>query len=59
MEEDSGQKISTLRADGGPTKNSYLMKFQSDILGVDVETPDTEELSGIGVAYMAGIALKM
>ena len=31
------------------------MQFQSDILGIPVEVPADEELSGIGAAYMAGI----
>lgn len=55
MNEDSKIKLSELRVDGGPTKNNYLMQFQSDIAGCDVLVPNQEELSGIGVAYMAGI----
>ena len=42
------------RVDGGPTKNEYLMQFQSDIADVAVQVPDSEELSGIGPAYAAG-----
>lgn len=45
-----------LRVDGGPTRNSYLMQFQSDLLGIPVQVPDREELSGIGAAYAAGLA---
>ncbi len=56
MSEDSGIKLSQLRVDGGPTRNEYLMQFQSDIARCDVMVPAQEELSGIGVAYMAGIA---
>ena len=33
------------------------MQFQSDILDKHVIVPSSEELSGIGVAYGAGIAL--
>ena len=57
MEADAGVKVKELRVDGGPTKNGYLMQFQSDILGGNVLVPDAEELSGIGVAYAAGIAM--
>lgn len=57
MEADAGAKVNALRVDGGPTKNGYLMQFQSDILGADVLVPDAEELSGIGAAYAAGIAM--
>lgn len=59
MEEDSKVKISELRVDGGPTKNSYLMQFQSDILEAAVLIPEAEELSGIGAAYMAGLTMKV
>ena len=57
MGEESGIRIKELRVDGGPTKNSYLMQFQSDILDIPVQVPDVEELSGIGAAYAAGIGI--
>lgn len=56
MEADLGQPIEELRADGGPTKNSWLMQFESDITGVELLVSEQEELSAIGAAYMAGIA---
>ena len=57
MSEESGIQIGELRVDGGPTKNRYLMQFQSDIAEAAVQVPDSEELSGIGPAYAAGLAL--
>jgi Glycerol kinase len=57
MSEDTQIKISEIRADGGSTKSNYLMQFQSNIADVIVQIPNTEELSGIGVAYAAGIAV--
>lgn len=57
MGEASGIDIEELRVDGGPTRNGYLMQFQSDQLGIPVRIPEAEELSGIGAAYAAGIAL--
>jgi len=59
MEETHGQKNGSLRADGGPTRNKYLMQFQSDILDLPVIVPGHEELSGIGCAYLTGIALNI
>ena len=56
MSETSGIPIAELRVDGGPTRNGYLMQFQSDMLGIPVQIPDAEELSGIGAAYAAGIS---
>lgn len=57
MGEDSGISIEELRVDGGPTKNPYLMQFQSDMAKVNVQVPEAEELSGIGAAYAAGLAV--
>lgn len=59
MAEDAGVALEELRVDGGPTKNGYLMQFQSDMLGIPVQVPDAEELSGIGAAYAAGFTLGM
>lgn len=56
MSEESGIQIGELRVDGGPTRNKYLMQFQSDMAHVTVQVPSAEELSGIGAAYAAGIA---
>lgn len=57
MNEESGIAIGELRVDGGPTRNRYLMQFQSDMAHVTVQVPSAEELSGIGAAYAAGIAV--
>ncbi len=57
MQQASGIEIAEIRVDGGPTKNGYLMQFQSDMLGIPVRIPETEELSGIGAAYAAGLSL--
>ena len=56
MEQESGKAIAELRVDGGPTRDPYLMQFQSDILHTDILIPGNEELSAIGAAYTAGIA---
>lgn len=56
MAKDSGLPIRELRVDGGPTKNKYLMQMQSNLCASRVLIPREEELSGIGVAYAAGLA---
>lgn len=48
--------IMELRVDGGPTKNAYLMQFQSDIANLSIQVPESDELSGIGAGYMAGLS---
>jgi len=57
MKAESGIGIDSLRVDGGPARDSFLMQFQADIADMEVVVPDVEELSGMGAAYAAGIAL--
>ncbi len=57
MKKSARTTISELRVDGGPTRNAYLMQFQSDLLNIPVQVPDQEELSGIGAAYAAGLSI--
>ncbi len=48
--------LKELRVDGGPTRNSFLMQFQSDMLQKEVVRSDIEEISALGAAFMAGLA---
>ncbi|SFG91627.1 glycerol kinase GlpK [Sporolactobacillus nakayamae] len=57
MEEDSGITLKKLRVDGGASMNNFLMQFQSDILGVEVERPTSSETTALGAAYLAGLAV--
>jgi len=57
MYQDTGILPEGLRVDGGPTRNKYIMQFQSDILGMPVLVSGMEELSGTGAAWMAGMAM--
>ena len=57
MERVAGHELSALRADGGATRNDSLMQFQADVLGRAVVRSETEELSALGAAWMAGLAL--
>ena len=52
----SGISLKELRVDGGPTKNRFLMQFQSDLLQKEVVVSDIEEVSALGATYMAGLA---
>lgn len=55
----AGLTIQRLSVDGGPTKNQYLMQFQSDLANTVVDVSNVEEASCTGVAIMAGIATKL
>ena len=59
MYEGSDMPLSRLRTDGGPTKNNFLMQFQSDIVGCTVLPAQTEELSALGVAMLGGLTVKI
>lgn len=56
MRNDTGMDIARLCVDGGPTRNAYLMQFQSDIANADIRIPDAEELSVLGAVYTAGLS---
>lgn len=55
MRRDSGLKINALRVDGGASANNFLMQFQADILGIDIERPLNMESTALGAAYLAGL----
>ncbi|MEO8821692.1 MAG: glycerol kinase GlpK [Ginsengibacter sp.] len=57
MESDSGISIEELRVDGGATQNNLLLQFQSDILNTSVVRPEITEITAIGAAYLAGLAV--
>ncbi len=56
MCEDMGEKIHSLKVDGGASANNSLMQFQSDISDVTVVRPSQKEATAAGAAYLAGIA---
>lgn len=55
MIDDSEIQLNRLRVDGGAVANNFLMQFQADLLGMDVERPTQIETTGLGAAYLAGI----
>lgn len=57
MEEDSGMKIHHLQVDGGASRNSFLMQFQSDLLNATVIRSTISETTALGAAYLAGLAI--
>lgn len=57
MQEDSGIELKALKVDGGACANNFLMQFQSDILGVQVDRPEVIETTALGAAYLAGLAV--
>lgn len=57
MKIDSGFSLSSLKVDGGASKNNLLMQFQSDILNVSLSRPTVNETTALGSAYAAGLGV--
>lgn len=51
-----GHPLTELRCDGGPSRNPYLMQYQSDITGLKARVTTIEDLAALGVAKMAALA---
>ena len=57
MEADTGITLSQLKADGGASRDQFLMQFQSDVLNRSVCRPVIRETTALGAAYLAGLAV--
>lgn len=57
MVENASISFREMRVDGGPTRNNFLMQFQSDMLRKEVVRSNIEEISALGSALMAGLAV--
>ncbi|MCH2184656.1 glycerol kinase GlpK [Myxococcota bacterium] len=57
MVSDAGLTLETLRVDGGACENDFLMQFQADMLGCSVERPAVLEVTALGAAALAGLAV--
>lgn len=56
MERDTGLPLKALKADGGASRDRFLMQFQADILHKEVRRPVIRETTALGAAYLAGLA---
>ncbi|MBR4462085.1 MAG: glycerol kinase GlpK [Erysipelotrichaceae bacterium] len=57
MEEELGEKIDSIKVDGGASVNKLLVQFQSDILEIPVIKPELAETTALGAARLAGMAV--
>lgn len=57
MQKEAKINLVSLAADGGATENNILMQFQSDILQKEVHLPQNIEITALGAAYLAGLAI--
>ena len=56
FEESTGMAFSDLKVDGGASLNDFLMQFQADITGFPIDRSQYIESTGMGAAFLAGIA---
>ena len=52
-------EIETLYADGGSTRNAYLMQLIADITGKKIKSSKILEMSAFGVALVAALGSKL
>ena len=52
----TGGRLKEIAADGGPTKNQFLMQFQTDMLNTPVVCTEVEDASALGAVIMNGFA---
>lgn len=57
MEQDSGMQITRLKVDGGAAANNFLLQFQSDLCQIPVDRFKVNELTALGAAFLAGLAI--
>ena len=57
MERDAGIPLSALNADGGASRDHFLMQFQADVLNRPVQRPEIRETTALGAASLAGLAV--
>lgn len=57
MQADSNINLAGLRVDGGAVANNFLMQFQADVLDTEVHRPKVTEVTALGAAYLAGLAV--
>ena len=57
MQQDTGLTLASLKADGGASRDHFLMQFQSDIIHCKVRRPAIRETTALGAAYLAGLGV--
>ncbi|MBU5434209.1 glycerol kinase GlpK [Pseudoflavonifractor sp. MSJ-37] len=57
MEKDTGLQLTDLKADGGASRDAFLLQFQADILDRPVQRPVVRETTALGAALLAGLAV--
>ena len=59
MTKDAKRDLTTLRVDGGASRNDLLVQFQADIARVQIVRPVEVESTGRGAAMLAGVGAEL
>ncbi len=59
MRQDADSEIKSMHADGGASRDRFLMQFQADMADVRIIRPAMRETTALGAAYLAGLATGM
>lgn len=57
MTDQAGIRLKEIRVDGGPTRDQFLMQFQTDLLQAPIVRSEVEDASAFGALVMNGFAL--
>lgn len=55
MDQDMGYELTSLKVDGGASKDNFLLQFQSGILQCDILRGTCSESTALGAAFLAGL----
>lgn len=57
MIRDAGVKVNTIRCNGHPTRNPFLMQFQADILNMPLDIPQISCTTAFGAAFFSALGI--
>ena len=57
MKGEAGHTLQSVAADGGPTKNNFLMQFTADLTRTELKVSDVAESSALGAAMQGMLGL--
>ncbi len=55
MAKDTSTLLPSLKVDGGASRDSFLMQFQADIMGIGIVRPQNRETTALGACLLAGL----
>ena len=57
MKSRAGVELRTINADGGATRNAFLMQFIADVTGLEVNVAQMPDCSSLGAAMAGAVGM--